>query len=199
MTGKEMCYKIKNSLELSHIPVVLLTAQTSEEHTVEGYMFGADDYVTKPFNVKMLMSRCNSLVKNRRLIFENLRNIQIEDKGVSVVANVTDLQFVEQVTEIIKKNFDNPEFDMNVLASEVNMGRSKLYIRIKEATGITPNEFTLHIKLKEGLKMLKESPTLNISEIAYRLGFTSPRYFSKCFKDFYGVTPQAYRKKNENL
>ena len=86
-----------------------------------------------------------------------------------------------------------------LLASEVNMGRSKLYIRIKEATGITPNEFTLHIKLKEGLKMLKESPTLNISEIAYRLGFTSPRYFSKCFKDFYGVTPQAYRKKNENL
>lgn len=198
MTGKEMCYKIKNSLELSHIPVVLITAQTSEEQTVEGYMFGADDYVTKPFNVKMLMSRCNSLVKNRRLIFENLRNIQSEDKGVAVVSNAADSQFVEEVTEIIKRNFDNPEFDMNVLASEMNMGRSKLYARIREATGITPNEFTLHIKLKEGLRMLKESPALNISEIAYRLGFTSPRYFSRCFKDFYGVTPQSCRKGNEH-
>ena len=198
MTGKEMCYKIKNSLELSHIPVVLLTAQTSEEQTVEGYMFGADDYVTKPFNVKMLMSRCNSLVRNRRLIFENLQNIQAEDKGVAMVSNAADSQFVEEVTEIIKRNFDNPEFDMNVLASEMNMGRSKLYTRIREATGITPNEFTLHIKLKEGLRMLKESPTLNVSEIAYRLGFTSPRYFSKCFKDFYGVTPQSCRKGNEH-
>lgn len=199
MTGKEMCYKIKNSLELSHIPVVLLTAQTSEEHTVEGYMFGADDYITKPFNVKVLMSRCNSLVKNRQLVMEKLRNTQTEDKKLTMATNVADQKLVEQAIDIIKKNFENPDFDMNMLAAELNMGRSKLYSRIKEITGFTPNEFTLNLKLKEGLRLLKDSPELNVSEISYKLGFTSPRYFSKCFKAFYGVPPQSYRKGGDNL
>ena len=199
MTGKEMCYKIKNSLELSHIPVVLLTAQTSEEHTVEGYMFGADDYITKPFNVKVLMSRCNSLVKNRQLVIEKLKNTQIEDKKMVMATNIADQKLMEQTIDIIKKNFENPEFDMNTLAAELNMGRSKLYSRIKEITGFTPNEFTLNVKLKEGLRLLKDSPELNVSEISYKLGFTSPRYFSKCFKAFYGVPPQSYRKGGDNL
>lgn len=197
MTGKEMCYKIKNNIELSHIPVVLLTAQTSEEHTVEGYMFGADDYVTKPFNVKVLMARCNSLVKNRHLLFERMRNTQSDDKSIAVATNAVDQKFIEQTIDIIMRNFENPDFDMNVLANELKIGRSKLYSKIKEITGFTPNEFSLNIKLKEGLRMLKDSPELNVSEISYKLGFSSPRYFSKCFKDFYGVAPQTYRKGGE--
>lgn len=197
MTGKEMCYKIKNNIELSHIPVVLLTAQTSEELTVEGYMFGADDYVIKPFNVKVLMARCNSLVKNRHLLFERMRNTQNDDKNIAVATNVVDQKFIEQTTDIIMRNFENPDFDMNILANELKIGRSKLYSKIKEITGFTPNEFSLNIKLKEGLRMLKDSPELNVSEISYKLGFSSPRYFSKCFKDFYGVAPQTYRKGGE--
>lgn len=192
MSGKEMCYKIKNSIDVSHIPVVLLTAQTSVEYTVEGYMFGADDYVTKPFNIKVLVSRCNNLVRTRRMLFEKFNHIS-KTSVVSNAINEQDQELIDRATAIIRKYFDDIEFDMNILASELGVGRSKLYLRIKEITGLTPNELTLKIKLEEAMYLLNQSG-MNISEISYRLGFSSPRYFSKCFKSFYGVSPQNCKK-----
>lgn len=194
MSGKEMCYKIKNSFDVSHIPVVLLTAQTSVEYTIEGYMFGADDYITKPFNVKLLVSRCNNLVKNRKLLVEKFKtNEKLAISDTSTAMNVMEQKLIEKATDIIHRNFENTDFDMNVLASEMGMGRSKLFARIKELTGLTPNEFTLKLKLEEAIRLLNDEPQYNIAEISYRLGFTSPRYFSRCFKTFYGVAPQSYR------
>lgn len=197
MSGKEMCYKIKNNLELAYIPVVLLTAQASEDHTIEGYMFGADDYIVKPFNVKLLLTRCRNLLNSRKMLLKresSAVNVAVQDApGLSSA----DQALLDQVTEAIRRHFDNPDFDMSLLASELNMGRSKMFVRIKEITGLTPNEYTLKIKLTEALRMLQEEPQFNISEISYSLGFTSPRYFSRCFKAFYGVSPQSYRKKNE--
>lgn len=194
MSGKEMCYKIKNSLELAYIPVILLTAQSSLDYTIEGYMFGADDYVTKPFNVKLLLARCNSLLKNRKLLLERLS--RAEGVPPQAIGGITaaDQKLLEAATEVIKRNFDNPEFDMNMLAAELNMGRSKMFHRLKEVVGVTPNEFTLKLRLEEALRLLQEEPEYNISEISYRLGFTSPRYFSRCFKSLYGVAPLYYRK-----
>ena len=193
MSGKEMCHKIKNSLEVSHIPVVLLTAQTSVEYTIEGYMFGADDYVTKPFNIKVLISRCNNLVRTRRMLYERFNHMS-QTPLVSNAVNEQDQELIDRATTIIRKYFDDIDFDMNVLASELGIGRSKLYLRIKEITGLTPNELTLKIKLEEAMYLLNNQPNLNISEISYQLGFSSPRYFSKCFKSFYGVSPQNCRK-----
>ena len=197
MSGKEMCYKIKNNLELAYIPVVLLTAQASEDHTIEGYMFGADDYIVKPFNVKLLLTRCRNLLNSRKMLLKresSAVNVAVQDTpGLSSA----DQALLDQVTEAIRRHFDNPDFDMSLLASELNMGRSKMFTRIKEVTGLTPNEYTLKIKLTEALRMLQEEPQFNISEISYSLGFTSPRYFSRCFKAFYGVSPQSYRKKSE--
>lgn len=194
MSGKEMCYKIKNCLELAYVPVVLLTAQTSDEHTIEGYMFGADAYITKPFNVKLLLACCSNLLKSRRTLLDKVirkeKVLSQETRGV----NVLDQKILDAATDIIKRNFDNPDFDMNMLASELGMGRSKMFARIKEVTGLTPNEFALKLKLEEALRMLQEEPQYNISEISYSLGFTSPRYFSRCFKAFYGVSPLTYRK-----
>ena len=196
MSGKEMCYKIKNNLELAYIPIVLLTAQASEDYTIEGYMFGADDYIVKPFNVKLLLTRCRNLLNNRKLLMNR------ESSAVNVAIQASpglsdaDKVLLDQATEVIRHHFDNPDFDMNLLASELNMGRSKMFARIKEITGLTPNEYTLKIKLTEALRMLQEEPQFNISEISYSLGFTSPRYFSRCFKAFYGIAPQGYRKKN---
>ncbi|MGR5576145.1 two-component regulator propeller domain-containing protein [Bacteroides thetaiotaomicron] len=194
MSGKEMCYKIKNCLELAYVPVVLLTAQTSDEHTIEGYMFGADAYITKPFNVKLLLACCCNLLKSRRTLLDKVirkeKVLSQETRGV----NVLDQKILDAATDIIKRNFDNPDFDMNMLASELGMGRSKMFARIKEVTGLTPNEFALKLKLEEALRMLQEEPQYNISEISYSLGFTSPRYFSRCFKAFYGVSPLTYRK-----
>ena len=117
--------------------------------------------------------------------------ISIPETGI---LNVADQELLDKATRIIKRNFDNPDFDMNMLAAELNMGRSKMFTRLKEVVGLTPNEFTLKLKLEEALKLLQEAPQYNISEISYQLGFASPRYFSRCFKDFYGVSPLAYRK-----
>ena len=197
MSGKEMCYKIKNCLELAYVPVVLLTAQTSDEHIIEGYMFGADAYITKPFNVKLLLACCSNLLKSRRTLLDKVTRkekvLSQETRGLSV----SDQKILDTATDIIKRNFDNSDFDMNMLASELSMGRSKMFARIKEVTGLTPNEFALKLKLEEALRMLQEEPQYNISEISYSLGFTSPRYFSRCFKAFYGVPPLTYRKGSE--
>ena len=195
MSGKEMCYKIKNSIDLSHIPVVLLTAQTSIEFTIEGYMYGADDYITKPFNVKLLISRCNNLVKNRKALIEKFRNQQdVRISGSAI--NQADQELIDKATLIIRNNFENPTFNMDGLASELAIGRNKLYARIKELTGLTPNEFALKLKLNESMMLLNKHPELNISEISDRLGFSSTQYFSKCFKSVYGVSPLTYRKNN---
>ena len=194
MSGKDLCYKIKNSIELSYIPVVLLTAQNSTEHMVEGYIFGADDYIVKPFNVKLLLTRCSNLLKNRQALLKKVSRMEKapvqEIGGLALV----DQKLLDTAIEIIKRNFDNPDFDMDMLAAELNMGRSKMFSRLKEVVGLTPNEFTLKLKLEEALRMLQEEQQYNISEISYRLGFNSPRYFSRCFKTFYGVSPQTYRK-----
>lgn len=197
MSGKELCYKLKNNVELSHIPVILLTALGTEQQEMEGYVFGADDYITKPFSSKLLITRCNNIIKNRQTLYRYFKNLQHDSNDVLTVTNEigkSDNEFVKAATDIIKENFDNPNFDMNMLASKLNMGRSKLYSYMKENTGFTPNEFTLKLKLEKAYDMLKNAPELNIAEISYKLGFSSPRYFSKCFKDFYGTAPLKVRK-----
>lgn len=193
MSGKEMCYKIKNNVELSHIPVVLLTAQTSTDYIVEGFMFGADDYVTKPFNVKVLMARCNNLVKNKKRLMAHYAGKTAVEATETNAVSERDKELLEKCVTIIRENFENTEFDVMTLASHLCMGRSKLYMQFKQMTGLTPNEFILKVKLDEAMALLKNRPELNISEISVHLGFSSPRYFSKSFKAFFGVTPQSVR------
>lgn len=198
MSGKEMCHKIKNDINISHIPVILLTAQTSIEYTIEGYMFGADDYITKPFNSKLLILRCNNLIQSRKSLIEKYRSTEYKSSIVVETADEQDKKLIEKTKTIIEQNFSNPDFNMDNLATELGMGRSKLYAKIKEITGLTPNEFTLKLKLDEGMKLLNEHAHLSISEIAYMLGFSSARYFSLCFKSFYGVAPLSVRKSKKN-
>lgn len=190
MSGKKLCYKIKNCIDLAYIPVVLLTAQASDDYAIEGFMFGADDYIAKPFNIKMLLVRCENLMKTRRLLLNQAR----QNIAPQPVANVLNTKIQEKAVEIIRQNFSNPDFGMTELAKALNMGRTKMFATIKELTGLTPNELTLKLKLEEAFRILQENPEYNISEISYRLGFNSPQYFSRCFKSFYGMSPQSYRK-----
>jgi len=196
VTGKELCYRIKNNINTSHIPVVLLTAQTSDDQILDGFTVGADAYVTKPFNIKILISYCNNILKNRRVMYDKLIN-QPEVSEVYDTINEYDQALIDKAVEIIRKNFSNSDFDMNQLGSELGMGRSKLYTKIKEITGFTPNEFTLNMKLKEAVDLLDNKPQMNVSDIAFHLGFSSTKYFTKCFKTFYGLTPQDWRKKGK--
>ena len=133
MSGKEMCYKLKNNVELSHIPIVLLTAQNSVDFIVEGYMFGADDYVTKPFNVKILLARCSNLIRNKQQTIAHYSNVSTVQITESIPpSNTYDKELLKKSVDIIRKHFDNPNFDVNMLAADLCMGRSKLYMRFRQ-------------------------------------------------------------------
>lgn len=196
MDGIEMCGKIKSYVETSHIPVILLTTRTAIEYTIEGYRIGADDYLTKPFDIKLLITRCNNLINNRRLL--QLKFSQQRDADVRALAtNNTDVAFMERMMEVIDRHIDNPTFDVELFSKEMMMGRTAFFQKVKGITGQTPNEFVTCVRLKRSLQVLTESPELSVSEICYKLGFTSPSYFTKRFKDFFGVTPVMYRKKEQ--
>lgn len=198
LSGKELCYKIKNNIELSHISIILMTGQMSVENMIESFMFGADDYIIKPFDIRVLLARCRSLLKNKK----RLKDYYTHNPSVPVTTEAdaiseADRKLLKKCIDIIRENFTNPEFDVMVLANHLCMGRSKLYTKFKQLVGIPPNEFILKIKLEEAMKLLKEHPEFNISEISIQLGFSSPRYFSKLYKAYFGVAPQSIRSKKE--
>ena len=190
-SGTEVCREIRAK---SRTPIIMLTAKGEEIERIVGLELGADDYITKPFNVKILIARCSNLIKTRQQMLERLKQPIANKQEAPDTININDRQLLEKATQIIKENFENPEFDMNLLASELGMGRSKLYTKLKEITGLTPNEFTLKLKLEEAMHLLNNAPHLNVTEISYQLGFSSARYFSKCFKTFYGIAPLNVRK-----
>lgn len=196
LSGTELCKQIKNDFKTCHIPVVLLTARTAVEQNIEGYRIGADDYITKPFNTNLLISRCNNLVNSRILLQEKFSK-QPHAFAQMLATNPIDKGILDRAMTVIEKHLDDTEFNVNVFAREMAMARTNLFTKLKAITGQTPNDFILAIRLKKGALMLRNNPELNITEISDRIGFSSSRYFSKCFKDVYHVSPLAYRKGEE--
>lgn len=193
MSGTELCKQIKSDFNTCHIPVVLLTARTAIEQNIEGLRIGADDYITKPFNTNLLISRCNNLVNSRILLQEKFSK-QPQAFAQMLATNPIDKEILDRAMTVIEKHLDDTEFNVNVFAREMAMARTNLFTKLKAITGQTPNDFILTIRLKKGALMLRNNPELNITEISDRIGFSSSRYFSKCFKDIYHVSPLAYRK-----
>jgi transcriptional regulator GlxA family with amidase domain len=188
-----MCLKIKNNIDLCHIPVVLLTALTTEEQNIEGLQHGADDYIGKPFNAKILLTRCNNLIRSRSLFQKRL--INQTDFDVQLLANnPLDKKFLDRIENIMGQHLANPDFGINTLSHELAMSRSSLFSKFKALTGMTPNDYILNDKLKRATVLLKNHPELQIAEIADRLGFNSARYFSRCFRVQFNKSPQEYRK-----
>lgn len=193
LSGTELCRRIKDDINTCHIPVILLTARTAPEHTLEGLRTGADDYIAKPFNTALLLSRCNNLV-NSRLVLREKFSRQPGRSARMLATNPKDQQLIERATAIIDRHLDDPEFSVGVFSREMGMARTNLFAKLKAITGSTPNEFISTIRLKAAAAMLAESPELNISDIADRTGFSSAHYFSKCFKAQFKVSPLSYRK-----
>lgn len=192
MDGAEMCLKIKSNFAVCHIPVILLTAKTGIEHNIESLKLGADDYISKPFNVSHLLARCNNLINGRKLLQEKF--IQSGTfSSQSVASNELDVNFLEQANQVIEANIENPDFNINEFSKQMNLSRTTLFNKIKGVTGQTPNEFIINLKMKKATFLLIHHPELNISDITYQLGFNSPKYFSKCFKDQFGMTPTEFR------
>ena len=179
--------------QTSNVPVILLTAKGEDTDKVLGLNVGADDYITKPFNTNLLISRCNNLVNSRILLQEKFSK-QPQAFVQMLATNPIDKEILDRAMAVIEQHLDDTEFNVNVFAREMAMARTNLFTKLKAITGQTPNDFILTIRLKKGALMLRNNPELNITEIADRIGFSSSRYFSKCFKDIYHVSPLAYRK-----
>ena len=140
-----------------------------------------------------MISRCNNLVNSRILLQEKFSK-QPQAYAQMLATNPIDKEILDRAISIIEKNLDNTEFNVNIFAREMAMARTNLFTKLKAITGQTPNDFILTIRLKKGALMLRNNPELNITEISDKIGFSSSRYFSKCFKDVYHVSPLAYRK-----
>ncbi len=193
MSGIELCSKIKNSFETCHIPIILLTAKTAIEHKFEGLRTGADDYVTKPFDVKLLIIRCNNLINNRKMLHQKF----INNAGFfspQIATNVPDQDLLDKATDIVLAQLQDDKFDVDMFAQEMNLGRTTFFNKLKAITGLTPNQFIMNIRLKKAAELLTGHQEMNISDVAYSVGFTSPYYFSRCFKELFGVTPGEYKK-----
>lgn len=196
MSGTEMCTRIKNDFNTCHIPVVLLTALGTAEQSITGLKLGADDYIGKPFNAEVLLARCNNLIRNRQILQKKFQKEEEYDSHL-LATNPIDQKFLENVNAIIEKNLDNPDFAIDELARELAQSRSSFYSKFKALTGMTPNDFVLNYKMKRAASWLRENPQMQITEITYKLGFSSPRYFTRCFKAQYNVVPTEYRKQSE--
>lgn len=193
MSGTELCQAIKADFDTCHIPVVLLTAKTAIEHNLEGLRMGADDYITKPFNINILLSRCNNLVNNRIMLQEKFSKLPQENIQI-LTNNVMDKKFMDKVMEIIEQEMENGDFNVDMLATQMSISRTKLFSKLKAITGQTPADFIMTLRLKRAAFLLKNNMELNIAEISDQVGFNVPKYFSKCFKERYHITPQTYRK-----
>lgn len=194
MSGTEMCDRIKSSLELCHIPVILLTALDSPANSIEGLKSGADDYVTKPFNASVLLARCTAIIKNRNILLRKYQS-SVQEPEVTVLAtNPLDKKFLDDVLNVINENIDNPDLDIPFICREIGVSRSLMQRKFRALTDSTPNEFIVRHKLNMACKALRENPFAQISEISDNFGFGSPRYFARLFKEQFGVTPGDFRK-----
>ncbi|WP_294626988.1 hybrid sensor histidine kinase/response regulator transcription factor [uncultured Bacteroides sp.] len=196
MTGTEMCLQIKNNLDLCHIPVILLTALNSTEQNIEGLSRGADDYITKPFHAQLLLARANNLIRSRLLMQHQFDKKPMSEIDLTSI-NPLDKDLLKRASQVIEKHIDDTEFDIPALCREVGVGRSLLYTKFKALTGMTPNNFLLNYRLKHAATLLQQYPDLPIAEVSDRSGFNAPVYFSRCFKNHFGCTPQNYRREQK--
>jgi signal transduction histidine kinase/ligand-binding sensor domain-containing protein/DNA-binding response OmpR family regulator len=194
MSGIELCKRVKSNLEICHIPVILLTARTASESNLEGLMAGADDYITKPFNTRILITRCNNLINNRIILQKKFRTTADLDTS-QLAASEHDQELLNKAIAVIEENISNPDLNITLFANAMYMGRSSLFSKIKGITGQTPKDFITTIRMKKSLVLLKENPGLSVSEIAAMAGFNDTSYFIKMFKQNFGVTPKQYQVK----
>ncbi len=199
MTGTELCEKLKQNIKTSHIPIILLTAKDSASDKEQGYLIGADSYLTKPFNSTLLHSRINNLLESRRRIASSLINntpiINDADNSNSDVPaiNKIDNVFIEKVTLHIEANIQSEKVDVSSLATSMNLSNSTLYRKIKALTGLSPVEYIRKIKMRKAKQLLMDG-NITVSEVAYMVGFNNIVYFRQCFKEEFKILPSQVIK-----
>lgn len=193
MVGTELCSKIKENLKTSHIPVILLTSRSSLVYKFEGLESGADDYISKPFNLIEFKLRVKNLLNSN----ERLKNkFSSEDNFVpsEITVSSLDEELLKKAFKIVEENISNEQFDIPFFCSKLGVSRTMLFLKIKAWTNCTPKEFIHEIRLKRAAQLLEQNK-LNVSEVSYKVGFNNPKYFSRCFQKKYGETPTQFTVK----
>jgi DNA-binding response OmpR family regulator len=197
MNGIELLQRLKNNVNTSHIPVILLTAKSTIESKLEGLTYGADDYITKPFSVPYFRARINNLIEQRKHLQEIYRsqlaaspNLTFEPQPFVITSH--DETAIKKAIEAIEKNMDNSDFTVKELSSQVGMSSTVFYDKIKSLTGLSPLEFIRDIRLKRAAQLLA-SGEYRVKETSFMIGFSDVKYFGKCFKAKYGLSPQEYK------
>ncbi len=193
MTGTALCTAIKTELKTSHIPIILLTSRSALLYKLEGLEKGADDYLSKPFDVKEFKIRVNNLLKSREILRKKFQDIESFNDALPLGTS-SDEKLYKKAVQIVKKNIGNDAFDIAFFASELGVSRTMLFNKIKAWSNYTPNEFINHFKMKKAAQLLEEG-NLNISQVSYRIGFKTPKHFSKSFKKYYNQNPSEYASK----
>ena len=188
MDGLEFCSQLKQDKAISHIPVILLTARSLDEQRAEGYKHGADAYIAKPFSLELLFSRIDNLIESRKKLSQMFSNT--DENGVcEKLSNETDKTFVTQLRKIIQENLGNSEFNVERIGDEIGLSRVQLYRKVKALTGHSPVEMLRKARLMRARHLLRTTEK-SVSEVAYAVGFSTPSYFSKCYKDEFGESPK---------
>ena len=199
MNGLEFCQQVKKDDISCHIPVILLTARALEKHQIEGYESGADAYITKPFSPELLLARISNLLQSRHQL-KDLWGMKPAAEPVEAPATVaapapTPIEdaFISRFKKIVEERLSDSNLSVEDLAADMGLSRVQLYRKVKALTGNTPVDLLRKARLAQAQKLLQES-TLSVSEIAYKVGFASPSYFTKCYKDEFGTVPGEARK-----
>lgn len=195
MDGIQMLDKIKNDINTSHIPVVLLSARYSIESRIEGLRYGADCYITKPFHNEFLIASIDNLLRQRKKMFDSLvsKKPATELSPSPIVVTSGDETFLKEVIRVVDEKMTDPGFNMETVAESMNMSRSAFYKKFKSLTGLTTVEFVRDMRLQRS-KQYFDAGSTNIAEVAYWSGFSNPKYFSTCFREKYQVSPSDYLK-----
>ncbi|HLP60591.1 MAG TPA: response regulator, partial [Candidatus Deferrimicrobium sp.] len=188
--GYELCKTLKKDIKTSHIPIILLTAKVAEENIIRGLEIGADDYITKPFSIKILTARTRNLIELRRQMQLNIDR-EMTLRPVELPVSGIDKKFLKELKEVINQNIADPDFNVEGLAAKLYMDRSTVYRKILAMTGETPTEFIKTCRLKRAAELLKSNYG-TVLEVALEVGFSSANYFTKCFKQKFHCLPSTY-------
>ena len=198
MNGIDMCKNLKSNKSTKHIPILLLTANSSRENELESLEAGAEDYITKPFNLEALLIKLKNILSQKQELdidFGHKRGvINIEPKEIEVTSE--DEKLINKITSIIEKNMSKPDFTVAMLSDMVGVSRGHLYNKVLAITGNTPTYLIRIMRIKRAAQYLEKSQ-LTVAEVAYKVGFNEPKYFSRYFKDEYGISPTKYIKQNQ--
>ncbi len=193
MDGVELSRKLKTEISTSHIPIILLTACSLDEQRITGLESGADDYISKPFNVKILEARIQNLLENRKRLKEIFSAGFFSKSDSPELEKNADKSFINKFRHLLEDNYTESDLNVEDLGRNMGLSRSQLYRKTKALTNYSPNELLRIMRLQKALELINTSE-LSVSEIAYSVGFTSPSYFAKCFKDYYDQSPTDYQK-----